>query len=99
MKALTIIAWIIDALIAFYFLQVLAGNSSDWSGAATLVPLILLLVVAIAASAFLTRRNPTRRTRLVALIIAGAVPLLGALLFLGVALIAAVAMLTGGRWN
>jgi hypothetical protein len=95
-KTLTVVAWVVDALIIVYFLQTLAGNSSEWSGASTLIFLIALLLASVTVSALLWRRAQTRRSRLLALIVAGAVPVVGCLLFLGVGLIALVA---GGSWN
>jgi hypothetical protein len=99
MRTATIIAWLIDGLIVVYCLQLLARNSADWSGISTMVIIIALLVATIIGSALLLRKAETRGTRIAALAIAGAIPFVGGLMFLAVALIAAVAMLTGARWN
>ena len=98
MRTLTMVAWVIDGLILLYFIQLLAGKSSEWSGAGTILLLMVLLAGAIAGSAALFQK-PNRGARLAALAIAGALPLVGGLMFLGVLLIALVAMLTGARWN
>ncbi|MBZ5706559.1 MAG: hypothetical protein LAN63_14510 [Acidobacteriia bacterium] len=59
---------------------------------------MVLLVAAIAGSTALFQKH-TRGARLAALAIAGAPPVAGGLMFLGVLLIALVAILTGARWN
>ena len=98
MRTLTVVAWAMDALALLYLIQLLARQSSTWSGRGTIFLLIVLLLAAIAGSAALFHKQ-SRRARFAALLVAGAVPLSAGLMFLGVLLIALVAMLTGGRWN
>lgn len=98
MKTLTIVACVIDGAIVLYFLQLLATHSWQWSGAGTILLLVVLLLGAIAGSVALFQRQ-SRGARLAALAIAGAIPMAGGLMFLGVLLITLVAILTGARWN
>ena len=99
MRTATFIAWLIDGLIVIYCVQLLARNSADWSGIPTMIIIIGLLAATVVGSALLLRKAETRGARIAALAIAGAIPFVGGLMFLAVALIAVVAMLTGARWN
>ncbi|HVN26971.1 MAG TPA: hypothetical protein VMT64_00715 [Candidatus Binataceae bacterium] len=99
MKMLTIIAWIVDSLVLLYFAQLLARMGLNWSGGFTILTLAGLVAASMIISAVLVSISKERWARRAALVIAGTLPLIGGLAFLAVGLIAAVAILTGARWN
>lgn len=96
---LLIIAWLIDGAILLYLLQLLVRMGVAWQGARSIVTLMVLDVAAIAVSSALVAMSQTRWIRQLALGIASAMPLAGALGFLSVGLIAAASIMLGGRWN
>jgi hypothetical protein len=99
MRTLTIVSWAIDGLIILYCLGVMARNSAEWSGIPTMMTIIVLLLATVITSVLLSRNSPNRGRRILALVVAGAIPLVGGAMFLAVALIAVIAMITGARWN
>jgi|SRR5215468_1612950 len=96
---LLIAAWIVDGLIFVYLVQLIARMGLAWHGARSITLLIVLDLAAIAVSAALISNSQERWARNLALTIAGALPMLGAIGFLSVGLIAAITVLLGGRWN
>ncbi len=92
-------AWVIDAGALLYFARVLARNGTHWQGAPTIITMMVLFIVAIVVSSAMVLSGETRSTRVTALAIAGALPLIGGLAFGCVGLIVAVAALFGGRMN
>jgi hypothetical protein len=96
---LTIIAWIIDSLILLYFVHMLARLGVNWSGGQTIITLTVMIAASIVISAVLVSTSKERWARRLALLIAGALPLIGGLTFLGAALIMLLSILAGDRWN
>jgi hypothetical protein len=96
---LLVVVWIIDIAILLYFVQLLARLGPFWQGANSIITLLTLDFVAMMVSALLVWTSPTPRTRRLAATIAGAMPLVGAIAFIGVGLVIAISILMGGKWN